>query len=510
MDLTTKTTAGRDADSSDNGGKFGGQPRHHRRLTKWEKTRDDDALEGGSEVLSSDQDEGSLLYQSLKAMETHLLEKPEDEILDNSSEKDVYLQDGSATGMGGGSAAEQDSDEDEDANEEDGEEEKSNFMMEGNMGGGAQNGMTKEKSDVHMNAIKLQQLKQTHHHHHNHQQQTTTPKGLTTWSAVGSGGIAQQPMKGTVQKVSMADFTVSSPVGFSTQSTNKPITTANIITKDKMTEMPTMTTMAPTTTTTSVPMTTMTMPPVTVQTSNIVAPTKHKRRPQNTKKPTKYVRPALDEVTATQIGSDETHNVYVLKPVQETESKTATPDLMATYTKQPWPFMTTKKAPFSKIRTTARPIKNAYAKRTQTPKLTLTTPMTTTKPSTSTVYYRRPAGGFVHPIIPVSFSNLSFMDYIRTQIVPKIGLSMISFIATSPLILTMLGAVGRKKRDLSEVTGKSAAAAQDWKFTEDLETMASKWEYQMKSSTPSSMLNGYDDHKKPNKRNKIRSKKNPY
>ncbi|CAG7732527.1 unnamed protein product, partial [Allacma fusca] len=220
------------------------------------------------------------------------------------------------------------------------------------------------------------------------------------------------------------------------------------------------------------------------------------------KKPSKYVKPPLEEVTATVIGSDETHDIYSLKPVSDVETKASTPD-SDTFTRQPgqiWPFMTTKKPAFTKINTkiSPRPHKNHYYQRTQAPKLTLTV-ATTTKPPTTTVYYRNPSSGLINPLIPISLSNMSFFDFLRTQLVPRIGLSLISFMATSPLLLTLMGAVAgrrRKKRDLTDLTYDETTSV-------GLEALASQWQ-EMETTTENPTVEGNNANSKNKKRIKIK------
>jgi hypothetical protein len=171
--------------------------------------------------------------------------------------------------------------------------------------------------------------------------------------------------------------------------------------------------------------------------------------------PSKFVKPPLEEVIATKISSDDTHNTYQL--VTSSEFK-PTEEPITRPTKRPyiWPInptsttrSVTKKTPFTRI--TKKPY--PYSKMTRHPILSLTTPTTTT-PASTTVYLRNP--GPLIQAFPLSLSNMPFFDFVRSQIFPRIGLSLLSFMATSPLLLTLLGAgavsVGRRKRDSGQPT----------------------------------------------------------
>ncbi|CAG7827616.1 unnamed protein product, partial [Allacma fusca] len=181
----------------------------------------------------------SLLYQSIKTMETHLLDKGGDESLENSSEKDIYLHEGTAS-----SGGEDLSDEDlHDEDDDNGNDPKSNLLTDSASTGGLDdNDNLNHNVKSEMSPFKIQHMK---HHHSNHQQ-TTTPKVFVTWSDVqATAGSSVTPHRGTAQKLPV-DYTISQALVFSTQSTSsKPITTADIVTKEKTTEL--MLTTTPTT-----------------------------------------------------------------------------------------------------------------------------------------------------------------------------------------------------------------------------------------------------------------------
>lgn len=153
------------------------------------------------------------------------------------------------------------------------------------------------------------------------------------------------------------------------------------------------------------------------------------------------------EVTAEVASVDDTHVVYKTKVTTEAPEmkSTGVTDFYDRFTtKRPlWPYqMTTRRA------TTRRP--TPFSRVTK-PKKPVTTSTTTPVPSTTT-YLRNPQTSLISPIsgLTLSLADLSFMDFLRAQIIPRIGLTLISLMA-SPLLFSMMSAVGfrRRKRSLS-------------------------------------------------------------
>jgi len=196
-----------------------------------------------------------------------------------------------------------------------------------------------------------------------------------------------------------------------------------------------------------------------------------KRKPYNKNKkvvlPNRFVKPALEEVTAEAVGTDATHTIYKVTSTSNQNSKQESKEGPGTNnnnpygtTKRPfpiWPYQTTtrralpiapKRPPFYKPTKAKTPM---GVKRPSSPSsssfTSASTSVTTTPTPTTTVYNRIPSP-VMYPFGPISFTNLGFMDFLRSQILPRIGLSLISFMAASPLILSMLGAnaLGRRRR----------------------------------------------------------------
>jgi len=384
------------------------------------------------------------LVQSLSAMASHLIDNPE-ESLENSAEKDVFLQ-----GMNL-----------EHFSQLENQEGENQSYLEGQEGGateevGTGSPFEVEQSEEAQGAQMKSEIKTSNSMKYarpnppswfpENTRSTTTVKGLTTWSAINGHHIHNNnAFKGTVQKAPpLSEFTVSGILGIQQNklaSTAKPLsTTVEIMdTTVSATEMQATTKAIPTTPPRRKP------PPY----------TRFKpKRPS----PAKYIKPQPENVVAKPISSDD----------YQTTFKLVVPEHNVQYnqynrpTKRPllWPMnpvtkQAHKKTPFMRI--TKKPyVVNPTLKVNRFPTLTATnptTPATTTPPSTTTVFLRNPTPLVRAPLIPISFSQIPFLDFVRSQIFPRIGLSMLSLMATSPLILSLLGAgAGRRRRDLGQLS----------------------------------------------------------
>lgn len=280
---------------------------------------------------------------------------------------------------------------------------------------------------------------------------------MTTWSAVNGGGGSY--IKGSIQKIIPSEHTVSGALSFTTD--RLATTNMDFVTKERSTSSSSAhsTTEIPRTTKAHIQQTSATS-----STSAMLGNSKRRKPYHKNKKvvqPSKFVKPPLAEISAEPIGMSSTHTIYKTKVI-DPQSKIASGNGDFPYpTKKPqWPYqlpvkriVATTKRPVAFSRITAKP-KNPYVSKKPASLYTLSTStQTTTVPPTSTVYHRNPAP-LMYPFPSISFTNLGFMDFLRSQIIPRIGLSLISFMAASPLILSMIGAsaVGRrKKRSLDDV-----------------------------------------------------------
>jgi len=379
------------------------------------------------------------LAQSLSAMTTHLLNsEDESEGLESSSEKDIFLGSPSddQTNLDYSVETESVSEEyyDTSRDQDDSIKPTSVTWIE-----------KEETNSIVDNEVTIPQLRES-------LTGSTTPKGLTTWSAIHGDKHIPMYGQGTVERLP-SDYSISGMLQFG--SSTEAIAETSTARTTEYTTVASRTTKAHVTKSYTKPY------------------TKLKKKVA----PSHFVRPTLNNVEAQVIGSDDTHIHYQLKTVttnaQERTTKKPT-TVPSTTTKKAalWPYQvqtkrtTTTAAPVTTRRSTKRPAfskitgkpDNPYYRRTQPPILTLTTPTTTT-PRTTTVYYRTPSNSLIYPMATVSLSNLPFFDFLRSQIIPRIGLSLISLMTTSPLLLSMLGmamsAGRRKKRDLSSKTEKN-------------------------------------------------------
>ncbi|CAL8111374.1 unnamed protein product [Orchesella dallaii] len=435
--------------------------RSQRRLHKWNDKTDElttVAEDDDNEMNDDDNDENGPLVQSLSAMASHLMNNKgsDGEDPNNSSpEKDVYITEKGHSMTTPLDDQDTESDTEETASEEDSTDQADISTNNERKHGGDMNDMGGEEEDEEENgdSDKMSaKLKSDHY--------STTPKGLTTWSDVN--GPSQMPMyqvsKVTAQKMPV-EYTISSVLSFSTE---RPHTTPEmVVIKERVTST------EPTTRMTSK---VNLMPP-----SSSAHSIKNKRKPFNKNKkvpPSRFVKPQLEEVTAEVTSVGETHVVYKTKVTSERpEMKTSgVTDYYDRFTtKKPlWPYqMTTRRvatkrpAPFSRV--TTRP-KNPYAKRPQSA-LSMTTPTTTT-PASTTTYLRNPQTSIMSPLsgLTLSLTDIPFMDFVRSQIIPRIGLTLISFMASTPLLLSLLGAAGLRRRkrsvDFSSFNGKALFESQ--------------------------------------------------
>ncbi|XP_035703800.1 uncharacterized protein LOC110844922 [Folsomia candida] len=351
-------------------------------------------------------------------MTSHLLEKA-DESLENSSERDVFIEgnkneDGTST----------------DQNETD------------EMTSDEEASPTNDPKTASISTWHDEEIEDKMTDKQKSDGNPTTPKGLTTWSAVNGGGGSY--IKGSVQKIP-SEYTVSGALSFNGVDRSST-SSVDLVTKERSsTNQPT----------TEIPRTTKNVQSTSASTSTVPMLNSKRRKPYHKNKkvvqPSKFVKQPLAEITAEAIGTDATHTIYKTKVI-DPQTKVAA-DYAYTTKKPQWPYqlpvkkIVTTKRPMAFSRITAKP-KNPYVpKRPLTP-MTLSNPTTTT-PSTTTTYHRNPAP-LMYPFPTISFTNLGLMDFLRSQIIPRIGLSLISFMAASPLILSMIGAtaVGRKRRSL--------------------------------------------------------------
>jgi len=428
--------------------------RSQRRLHKWSDKTDEltTVTEDDNEMNdddNGDNDENGPLVQSLSAMASHLMNNKGSnnggggEDSDNSPEKDVYITEKGTTPLDDQDNTE--SDTEETASEEDSTDQAdtSGNNNERKHGGDLNDVGGEEEDEEAASAGESDQmsakLKSDHY--------STTPKGLTTWHSVNDA--SQGPMyhvsKVTGQKMP-AEYTISSVLSFSTE---RPHTTPEmVVIKERVTSTEPTTRM-----TAKVSL----MPP---SSSSSTSALKNKRKPFNNKNkkvpPSKFVKPQLEDVTAEVTSVGDTHVVYKTKvsterPEMKTSSVTDYYDRFTT--KKPlWPYqmttrrVVTKRPPFSRV--TTRP-KNPYAKRPQS-SLSMTTPTTTT-PASTTTYLRNPQTAIISPIsgLTLSLTDIPFMDFVRSQIIPRIGLTLISFMASTPLLLSLLGAAGLRRRKRS-------------------------------------------------------------
>lgn len=430
--------------------------RSQRRLHKWSNDKTDElnaaADEDGDDDDDNDMsdavnDENAPLVQSLSAMASHLMntkEDDEEENLENSSERDVYITEkGHGVTVPNDDHEGGDSDTEETASEEDSTDHADvglNSERKHGSNNGDLNDMGGEEVDDNEDDKLSPKLKSDHY--------STTPKGLTTWSDVN--GPSQTPMyssKVTVQKTRPLEYTISSVLSFSTE---RPTTQEMVVIKERVTS------------TESTNRITSKVNLMSPSSSSSVNNSKHKRRPYNktNKKvlPSKFVKAPLEDVTAEVTSIDDTHVVY------KTKVTTDAPEMKSTgvtdyydrfTTKKPmWPYqMTTRRVitkrpvPFSRV--TAKP---KYPYGNKKPQGSMTSPTTTT-PATTTTYLRNPQTSMISPIsgLTLSLTDMPFMDFVRSQIIPRIGLTLISFMASTPLLLSLLGAAGlrRRKRSLA-------------------------------------------------------------
>lgn len=435
--------------------------RSQRRLHKWSNDKTDE-LNAAAEDDDDDNDmsdavndENGPLVQSLSAMASHLMNTKEDdeENLENSSERDVYITEKGHGVTVPNDDPEADSDTEETASEEDSTDHadvSSNNERKHGSNNGDLNDMGGEEVDDNEDDKLSPKLKSDRY--------STTPKGLTTWSDVN--GPSQTPMyssKVTVQKTRPLEYTISSVLSFSTE---RPTTQEMVVIKERVTS---------TESTNRITSKVNLMPP---SSSSANKQANNKRRPynKNNKKvlPSKFVKAPLEDVTAEVQSIDDTHVVYktrVTTDPPEVKSTGVTDYYDRFTTRKPpmWPYqMTTRRVitkrpvPFSRV--TAKP-KNPYAN-----KKPMTSPTTTT-PATTTTYFRNPQTSMISPIsgLTLSLTDMPFMDFVRSQIIPRIGLTLISFMASTPLLLSLLGAAGLRRRkrsldssaDFSSFNGKA-------------------------------------------------------
>lgn len=398
--------------------------RDNRRIYRFGKNSRDRVIERDSEIERGTEEP---LVQSLSVMASHLIDSP-DTPVEDSVEKDIYLQ-----GLRINDGSSIDSQFDENSSGENEDVMGPTFFHETSGESLNEAANAELKTLVGVGNI-LRPKPPSWFPEHSNSLFSTTPKGLTTWSAVNGENLMSSENEelglGELQKFPSSH--VSSFLTFERPSTPKPLsTTTSIQESSKITS-----TVQPASTTRRFP---------TPIRRNPLPYTRFKPKRPN---PSKYVKPRPVNVIAKPISSDKNQTTF----------KVVVSEKYGHYnraTKRPfsWPRNPTTKRPkktaFTRI-TTKKPYIHQIIKATKNPVLTLTTPSTTTiNPPSTTVYLRNPYPTPLISAFPITFTSIPFLDFVRSQIFPRIGLSVLSFMASSPILLTLLGtSLGRRRRDL--------------------------------------------------------------
>ena len=338
--------------------------RNNRRLHKLGNVNNDDQqelVEGGGVggiddggMHTDENDEEEPLVQSLTAMASHLIDQ--DDSLENSSEKDVYILNHNRP-----------SSQQVEDKAQNGQSGQVPAQVESGSGAGAESEDAESQLAVPSASKTLVPNPNSpwYDEDGNLIPRTTTPKGLTTWSAINSG---ETGFKGTVQKLP-SDYTVSGLLAFAEQhrqsSTPKPGQIGNVYPTPEVgsTDVDYGTTeIARTTKINSAQAQAMAAKRKKQQPPTVVY-NRYKPRPRPV--PTKFIKPQLEDVVATPISQDLTHTTFQVVPASTYDPETKTEDVPwvgSRYsTRKPqWPRNPTtpkptkKTPPFSKV--TKRPL----------------------------------------------------------------------------------------------------------------------------------------------------------